>query len=219
MTIAYDENTNAVNGVVTYYKDSKVHTGTQTLGNFNVNNNKIMTFDALDAGRMTSEENMLLYNVGKSIKIRDPETGSLYPSTSCPFAIEAIGNCAPPFWTIAQTGSKVDVYIASLSTNAQSRSVGSMKEGEDYWPPVPIVDGPPVEMDYRINLVGLGTGNAAEGSATAYFKAHKLEGSRECPSGFTGAGQEITYNEVTTASGSIMKFQKIMNYQSGFKLI
>ena len=52
----------------------------------------------------------------------------------------------------------------------------------------------------------------------AYFKAHKLEGARECPSGFLGAAQEITYNEATSASGSIRQFQKIINYQSGFSL-
>jgi hypothetical protein len=60
--------------------------------------------------------------------------------------------------------------------------------------------------------------SAADGSVMAYFKAHKLEGSRVCPSGSLGAGQEITYNEVSSASGSITQFQKITNYQSGFKL-
>ncbi len=98
MTIAYDETTNAVNGVVTYNKNSAIHTGTQTLGNYNVKNNKIVTFNALDAGRMTSEENMLLDNVGKSTNIRDPETGatlSVHGMSIC--HPTAIGNCAPAF--------------------------------------------------------------------------------------------------------------------------
>ena len=94
-------------------------------------------------------------------------------------------------------------------------SESSASGDDEFWPPLPIVDGPPVEMDYRINLIGLRAGNAAEGSAMAYFKTHKLEGGRECPSGFSGAAQEITYSEVTTASGSIRQFQKITNYQSG----
>jgi hypothetical protein len=217
MTIAYDETTNAVNGIVTYNKNSAIHTGAQTLNSYNVKNSKIVTFSALDGGKMVSEENMLLDNVGKSTNIRDSDTGEILPSTVCPFAPAAIGNCAPAFCNIAQTGSKVDVYVASLVTNAQSRSVGQ-DSGADMWPPLPIVDGPPVEMDYSIRLTGVGTGNAAEGSAMAYFKAHKIEGSRECPSGFRGFGQDITYDETSSASGSITQFQKIINYQSGYKL-
>jgi hypothetical protein len=217
MTIAYDETTNAVNGVVTYNKNSAIHTGSQTLGNYNVKENKIVTFKALDGGKMTSEENMLLDNVGKAINVLDPETGEILPSTLCPFAPATIGNCTPAFCNIAQTGSRVEVYVGSLVTNAQSRSVGT-DSGADMWPPLPIVDGPPVEMDYSIRLTGVRTGSTADGSAMAYFKAHKLEGSRVCPSGSLGAGQEITYNEVSSASGSITQFQKIINYKSGFKL-
>jgi hypothetical protein len=217
MTIAYDETTNAVNGIVTYNKNSAIHTGAQTLNSYNVKNSKIVTFSALNGGKMVSGENMLLDNVGKSTNIRDSDTGEILPSTVCPFAPAAIGNCAPAFCNIAQTGSKVDVYVASLVTNAQSRSVGQ-DSGVDMWPPLPIVDGPPVEMDYSIRLTGVGAGNAADGSAMAYFKAHKIEGSRECPSGFRGFGQEITYDEISSASGSITQFQKIINYQSGYKL-
>jgi hypothetical protein len=217
MAITYSENTNAVNGVVTYNKGSTIHTGTQTLDNFNVKNDKIVTFKGLDTGRMTSEENILLDNVGTSTSIRDSETGAILPSTICPYAPNAIGNCAPSFCNIALTGSKVDVSVASLATDAKIRSVGSSASGDDeFWPPLPVVDGPPVELDYSINLVGVGTGNNAEGSAMGYFKAHKAEGGRECPSGFAGAAQEITYNEVSSASGSISRFQKIMNYQSGY---
>ncbi|MCU0631331.1 MAG: hypothetical protein MUF37_09300, partial [Methanoregulaceae archaeon] len=214
-TMAYDESTNAMNGVVTYNKNSAIHTGAQTLNNYNVKNSKTVTFQGLDGGKMTSEENILLDNVGKSINVRFPNGDTL--STICPFAPASIGNCTPAFCNIAQTGSKVDVFVASLVTNAQSRSVGQ-DSGVNTWPPLPIVDGPPVEMDYSIRLTGIGTGNLAEGSAMAYFKAHKLEGARECPSGFLGAGQEITYNEATSASGSITQFQKIINYRSGFKL-
>jgi len=215
MTIAYDETTNGMNGVVTYNKNSAIHTGSQTLNNYNVKANKIVTFNALDGGRMTSEENMLLDNVGKSVNVVAENGDAL--STLCPFAPASIGNCTPAFCNIIQSGSKVDVYIGSFVTSAQGRSVGT-DSGLDVWPPLPIVDGPPVELDYSIRLGGVGTGNAALGSAMAYIKAHKLEGSRECPSGFLGAGQDVTYNEVTSATGSIMQFQKIINYQSGFKL-
>ena len=124
MAITYDETTNAVNGAVTYNKNSAIHTGSQAIGNYNVKNDKIVTFNALDTGRMTSEENMLLDNVGTSTSIRDPETGEILPSTICPFAPDGIGNCAPAFCIIAETGSRVDVHVASLATNAQARSVG-----------------------------------------------------------------------------------------------
>lgn len=219
MTIAYDETTNALNGEVTYIKNSALHTGGQTIGNYNTKNSKTVTFQALDGGKMTSEENMMLDNVGKSVNVRAPN-GDLFPATGCPFSPYVIGNCTPAFCNIVQTGSKVDVYVGSLVTSAQSRSVGSMGSGlDEYWPPIPVVDGPPVEMDYSIRLGGVGAANAAEGSAMAYLKAHTLEGAKECPSGFLGAAQEMSYSEVTAASGSMQQFQKVMNYQSGMNLV
>ena len=212
MAMAYDETTNALNGVVSYNKNSALHTGTQTLNNYNLKTGKTVTFTALDGGKMTSAENLMLDNVGKSINII-----AVPGATTCPFAQGAIGNCTPAFCNIAQAGSLVDIYVGSLVTNTQSRTVGK-DSGQDAWPPLPIVDGPPVEMNYGVRLSGYNSGEAAEGDAMAYFKAHKLEGARECPSGFLGAAQEITYNEVSSATGSIRQFQKIINYRSGMSL-
>ena len=213
MAMTYDETTTAVNGIVSYNKNSVINTGSQTLNNYNVKNGKTVTFSGQEGGKLASQENMLVDNVGKSISIIAPNA-----ATVCPFAQGAIGNCTPSFCTIAQTGSEVEVYTASFVTNAQLRTVGK-DSGIETWPPLPIVDGPPVEMNYRINVGGLRSSDAAAGSAMAYFKAHKYEGAKECPSGFLGAAQELTYSEVSSASGSIRQFQKIINYQSGMNLV
>jgi len=215
MVNSYMENTVAMSGQTNYIKSTGLITSPQPISKFNVKAEKIVSFTALNGGRMTSEEDMLLDNVGKSVNVIAGNGDVL--STLCPFAPSSIGNCTPAFCNIIQSGSRVEVYTGSLVTNAQSRSV-AQDTGLDTWPPLPIVDGPPVQMDYSIRVGGVGTGNTAEGSAMAYLKAHKLEGSRECPTGFLGAGQDLTYNEVTSATGSIAQFQKFINYQSGFKL-
>ena len=113
MTIAYDETTNAINGVVTYNKNSAIHTGTQTLNNYNVKNSKTVTFNGLDGGKMTSAENLMLDNVGKST-ISGIQFQAKFYRTVCPFAPGSIGNCAPAFCNIAQAGSQVDIYVALL---------------------------------------------------------------------------------------------------------
>jgi hypothetical protein len=206
----YMENTVAMSGKTVYIKSTGVVTSPQASSKFNVKADKTVSFMALDGGKLVSDEEMMLDNVGRSLSLTSQTMG-------CPFSKDALGNCVPAFCNIVLAGSKVDISHGSFITGTESRSVAK-DSGMDRWPPLPQVDGPPVEMKYGINLAGLGSSDAAEGSAMAFFKAHKLEGPKECPSGIHGAAQEITYNEVSSASGSIMKFQKIINYQSGISL-
>jgi hypothetical protein len=209
MTSYYNENTVAVQGATTYNKDMGIVTSPQLADQFNVKADKIVTFSALDGGRMTSGEELLQDNVGTAISL-------VAFISDCPFAHDAIGNCTPAFCNIVKSGSDLDTSQASVATGAMVRSVAenAASDGSEFWPPKPRVDGPPVELDYSINLHGVGT-DPAVADVSAYLNVHKREAGGECPNGINGEALDLVYNEQSTASGLIQNFQKAVAYQSG----
>ena len=64
-TVVYDEATTALNGAVTYNKGLSINTGNKVASQSNVKADKIVTFDAVDAGTMTSSENLLVDGAGQ----------------------------------------------------------------------------------------------------------------------------------------------------------
>ncbi len=212
MASYYNENTVAVNGATVYNKNMGIATSPQTADKFNVQAEKTVTFSALDAGRMTSGEELLQDNVGNA-------TSLVAYISDCPFAHAAIGNCAPPFCNIVKSGSDLDVSQASVVTSAMVRSVteNAAGDGSEFWPPKPVVDGPPVELDYSISLHGI-SANPAVGDVSAYINIHKQEAGPGCPGGGGRKELDLQYNELSTASGLIENFQKTVAYQSGYKI-
>ncbi|HVP93990.1 MAG TPA: hypothetical protein VMS89_02340 [Methanoregulaceae archaeon] len=212
MASYYNENTMAVNGATTYTKDMGIVSSPQTIDKFNVKAGKIVTFSALDAGRMTSGEELLQDNVGNA-------TSLVAFISDCPFAHGAIGNCAPPFCNIIKSGSDLDVSEASVATSAMVRSVAenAASDGSEFWPPKPRVDGPPVELDYSISLHGI-SADPAVGDVSAYVNIHKQEAGPGCPGGGGRKDLDLQYNEQSTANGLIQNFQKTVAYQSGYKI-
>ena len=212
MASYYNENTLAVNGATIYNKDMGIITSPQTADSFNVKATKTVTFSAQDAGRMTSGEELLQDNVGNA-------TSLVAYISDCPFAHAAIGNCAPPFCNIVKSGSDLDVATASVVTSAMVRSVAenAAGEGSEFWPPKPVVDGPPVELDYSISLHGIGA-DPAVGDVSAYVNIHKQEAGPGCPGGGGRKELDLQYNELSTAGGLIQSFQKTVAYQSGYKI-
>ena len=72
----------------------------------------------------------------------------------------------PPFCNIVQTGSKYDLTVGSVTTDANNRFVGSDSTA-------------PVVQNYDINVKPYGTSQGqipAMGSAMAYMKVHTQEG-------------------------------------------
>ena len=76
--------------------------------------------------------------------------------------------------------------------------------------------------------MGSGGNTDANGTVSAFIKAHIQEGIEQQiprrfdtdPLGFIPAkGEDLSYSETSTASGSISSFTKDMQYQSGICLV
>jgi hypothetical protein len=166
---------------------------------------------------MTSQESLLLDGAG---------TGTLTGSSLlCPFATQSENDIIPPFCNIVEEGSSVDLTIGSLSTQSSERfimlAIPSIDPvSRDYgmaWP-WPAAD-PGVEANYNVKLTGFGEVPAV-GSASAYMNSHIQEGRVVVREGvFTfqyEKAEDLVYSEMTTTTGEIMLFDKVMNYKSQF---
>ena len=111
-----------------------------------------------------------------------------------------VGSAAafPAFCTRIESGSSVDISSGSLSTTASGLLVTS--EGID-----------PVELSYRISLIGIGDA-PAQGSANAYIEGLIVEGRDNG----TGIMERLDLSDYTAVNGQITQFEKILQYKSGF---
>ncbi|MDD1716402.1 MAG: hypothetical protein LUQ01_05330 [Methanolinea sp.] len=110
----------------------------------------------------------------------------------CPFAATTYAN-VPQYCNVVEMGSSFDGYAVSMLTDTEERHVMATAD-------------PGVAMDYGVALEGVGT-------AAAWINAHIMEG-RDAT---TGKAIDLTYSEMTTASGTIVDFEKTMFYESGIR--
>ena len=201
---SYTENTIADQGLVSYAKTMAVDTAHKVGNQYNVKADKIVEFVGLDTGRMISDESLLLDGVGMELSTADVML--------CPFASTAYPSI-PQFCNIIEVGSSADVTIASLTTSADERHVMATAD-------------PDVEVDYSTKMTGFGD-IPAMGSATAYINVHIQEGRvghgitaiQGPPLGYMydPKAEDLVYSEVSTASGEISLFDKVISYQSGMR--
>ena len=187
---SYTENTIADQGLVSYAKTMSIDTANKVGNQYNVKADKIVEFVGLDTGRMISSESLLLDGAGNASSTAD--------QMLCPFATTAY-TTFPAFCNIIEVGSSVDVTLASLTTSADERHVIEPSD-------------PNVAVDYSIKMTGFGD-IPAMGSAMAYINAHI----QEARDGSTNKAEDLVYSEVSTASGEITLFQKVIGYQSGMR--
>ncbi|OPX72188.1 MAG: hypothetical protein A4E39_01653 [Methanoregulaceae archaeon PtaB.Bin152] len=160
-------------------------------------------------GRVTSDEDLLIDAAGTHTTAES--------STLCPFAVDE-SLFIPPFCSVVQMGSSIDLSHGSIATSAGARFVS---ESSAF----------PVSIDYSI----AGGGNSyqdtrahATGSMNAYVRGHLQEGRMaeitpfnpdappDTPRGFVPLkSADVTYSESTSASGGIALFAKEMHFLSG----
>jgi hypothetical protein len=158
--------------------------------------NANLQYIAIDTGRATRSEDILLDGVGNVTP-----TGT---AILCPFA-SAASSTIPQYCNIIQAGSSIDTTLTSVVTKATDSFVG--------------VDSTfPVTLNYNIAAKGItlsdGTSSPMIGSASAFVKVHIQEARNG-----TGKTEDVVYSETSTASGLISSFSKSIAYQSGFTLL
>lgn len=201
--IAYSEKTQANLGIIAYRKTSTVETEAAAGAGYNVMNDRLINFEGFDAGRIYSSENLMMHNVGNSIR-----TSS---ATICPFA-EGTLNCIPMFCNRIEAGSILDMSTVSVSTSAATRNVnipGSMAN----WPPIPSADQP-ARLMYGIRVTGTGQGVPAVGSVSTSLDILKNEGGAFCPNRPV-INQQIRFEESRNVLGDITLFDYLVTYESG----
>jgi hypothetical protein len=185
----------AVSGQTTFVKTMEISTANKIGDGSNVKANTNLQFIAVDSGRITRTEDILLDNAGTAT--------STASSILCPFA-SATSSTIPPFCNIVQAGSSIDASLVSVVTSASNRFIGTDSTF-------------PVTLNYNIAAQGITIGNQSSpmvGSVSAFVKAHIQEARNG-----TGKTEDMQYSETSSASGLISSFKKSVSYQSGFALL
>ena len=215
---AYSEHTIADQGLVSIAKTVAYDTAGMAAENqYNLVTNTLTDFIGSETGRIVSEESLLLDGAGTG-------TEAIH-TLLCPFATESEDDAIAPLCNIVEVGSSVDLTIGSRSSQSSERFIMLAVPEPTYYGmawPYPLAD-PGVEANYNVKLTGFGD-VAAVGSASAYINVHVQEG-RTFLQNSTGnyyedyqypKAEDMAYSELTTATGEITLFQKMMNYKSQF---
>ncbi len=197
-TTAYDANIVAQAGHTVFTKTMNVDTRNKVTSQSNINAQTGLTFAATsDGGNLIGSENLMLDGAGDSTPSAD--------KILCPFA--SPDGYISYFCNIVQAGSRYDLTIGSVTTNANERFVGTDATS-------------PVVLNYAINVKPYGTSQGqipANGLAMAYLKAH-VQGGREWAydpvTDIPMKAEDITYSEIGSAQGTITAFNKQMGYTS-----
>ena len=211
VTTGYNDNIAAVSGQTTLSKSVGINTGNQITGGSNIKAGTDMQYIAVDTGRATRSEDLLIDSAGN-----ETDPAEIY--ILCPFISEnLVDDDIPAHCNIAQAGSSIDTTLTSVVTSADDRFVGTDSA-------IPVV------LNYNINAEGISLGTQSSpmiGSVSAYLKVHVQEGGETNFSGdfastvksATTKAEDLSYSETSTASGLINGFSKSMSYQSGLNLI
>jgi len=196
-TTAYDANIMAQGGHTAFTKSMLINTGNKVIGQSNINAQTGLTFIATaDGGNVVGSENLMIDGAGNTTTASD--------RILCPFSAYPV-DIIPAYCNIVQAGSKYDLTIGSVTTNANTRFVGTDATN-------------PVVLNYDINVKPYSTSQGqilASGSAMAYLKAHI----QEARGNGSAKAEDLTYNEQSSAQGTITAFTKVIAYQSGKSLL
>jgi hypothetical protein len=203
-TTGYNSAYSGVSGQTSFTKSMGISTADQIATGNNVNANTNVQFIAVDAGRATNSEDLLLDGAENST---DTENAIL-----CPFG-QPSDLDLPAYCNIVEAGSSFDSTLTSTVTKANDRFVGTDSTI-------------PVSLNYNIASTGITAGNSSSpmiGSAAAYLKVHIQEARNwnesyleeyQYPS--SPKSEDVAYTETSTASGLISNFAKSVSYSSQF---
>ncbi|HVP95256.1 MAG TPA: hypothetical protein VMS89_08820 [Methanoregulaceae archaeon] len=213
-TTGYNDALMAVSGKSIFAKTMAISTGNKIADQSNVKADTSLQFIAIDSGRATRTEDLLLDGAAQATNTSN--------AILCPFAT-SVSPAIPAYCNIEQAGSSVDTTLTSVVTSTNDRFVGT----DSIFP---------VTLNYNINVEGLTVGSQSSpmiGSVSAYLKVHVQEARNisQIPDTTWGPGfipaitlnpqksEDLVYSETSSASGLVSKFSKSMSYQSGFNLI
>jgi hypothetical protein len=207
MHCVYTEDTAGVNGQISFDKVSSLNTRALPSGDWNVQNDRLITFTGYDAGSVLSDESLNMDTAGTPIITAF--------SSICPFSPDLLGECIPSFCNQIGAGSGIDLDTFSLHTAANLRNVNAQGD-PGFFPPIPTSDNP-AKMQYLIEVTGYSSGIPASGSISTNAYAHIKEGGPDCP-GATVLATEVDFEESRDMTGLTSLFSYEINYDSGISI-
>ena len=173
MRCIYTEDTSALNRAISFDKVGTVDTRAKSGRDWNVENNRMITFTGYHAGSVASTEDLNLEAVGTSIPLTF--------STVCPFGCGCAGecDCLPMFCNIIGVGSAIDLDTFSLVSTANLRNVNK-KGNPGFYPPIPTADEP-ARLYYQIEVTGQFSSILANGMISTHLDEQGKEGGTEFP--------------------------------------
>ena len=208
MYCTYSEDTTAMNGHISFDKVGSVDSRAKAGQDWNVENERMITFIGYDAGSVLSTEDLDLDAVGTSI--------TLGLSNICPFPIgPGECDCIPPFCNTIGVGSAIDLDSFSLASSANLRNVN--RGNSAFFPPMPASDEP-ARLFFQTQVTGYAADLPATGMISTHLDEHGLEGGQE----FTGLPilhQEIDVHEIREIIGTTTLFSYTVDYASGISVI
>ena len=205
--VTYSEDTQANMGIISYRKTSEVITEPLAGAQYNVWNERMITFTGIDAGSLLSSEDMTMYNVG---------TCTLPTLGTCPFLC---GDCMvnPAFCSRIETGSQLDMSRVAAYLAGGFRNVNEVGDPEPY-PQIPSVDGPALAK-YTVQITEMAQGKPSLGGVSTYLRISELDSDAD-PFNPTGIDpqkdlmQRLEVNEIRSMKGDINLFDYQITYES-----
>ena len=200
--VYYSEDTQANMGDISYRKDSEVNTEPLAGAQYNVQNERLITFTGIDAGNLLSSEDMMMYNVGTCMPV-------LF---TCPFYN---GDCCrnPAFCSLIETGSDFAMSQVAAHISGGIRNVN--KAGDlNAWPNVVPSADEPALAQYLVQVTEMGQGDPSVGSVSTYLKISEGDSRSDAPDPMFDLMQQLKVEETRSITGSINLFEYQMNFES-----
>jgi hypothetical protein len=214
MRTVYSEDTIAPNGVIEYSKTSGIETKALPASMYNIENERLITYEAFNGDQIYSKEFLMIDTVGTPGVNCTHSTACVFPCSGC-----GCEGCYPAFCNHVETGSTIDMSIVSASSSARLRNVnelGGEGQGEDErWPLIPSVDNP-ARLHYNVRVDEVSANQSSVGKVSAYLELGVMEGSKECP-GMGLAIEEIQVKDSKSVDGIVSLFDHVIDYESGIR--
>jgi hypothetical protein len=203
MHTTYSEDTSAVNGGISFDKVAIVDSRAKSGRDWNVENERMITFTGYDAGGVLSTEDLNLEAVGTSI--------DLLFSKTCPFPGGEC-DCIPHFCNSIGVGSAINLDTFSLVSSANLRNV-NRRGDPGFFPPIPTSDEP-ARLFFTTEVTGYSPEVPANGLISTWLDENGSEGGNEFP-GLPDLYQVLTVREYREIIGKTTLFSYTVDYESG----
>jgi hypothetical protein len=196
--LSYHDSTMTNGGHLMMNKNVEFDSGNKGQGLYNLETEKVMTYNSIEGSHLVGEESLTLSVAGN--------TSSSDGAIRCVFSQGATE--LPAFCNIVSAKSSlININSAQISSKGQIRAVSSSADT-------------PAELNYRIAVTPDASSGKeyAEGTVKTVFAGSIMEARDNTTENWNRTAATNTWKDVSEVTGGIKNFQKAFTYQSGLRL-